>query len=63
MGLLQPLPIPAGKLEYCTIDLMTDLPAVNGYKTLMVLVYKFGKLSSLVLCRAGEGQLTALQVA
>ena len=42
---------------------MTDLPEVNGYNALMVIVDKFGKLNRLVPCRAGEGQLTALQVA
>ena len=42
---------------------MTDLPEVNGYNALMVIVDKFGKLNRLVPCRVGEGQLTALQVA
>ena len=47
----------------CTIDFMTDLPEINGYNALMVIVDKFGKLNRLVPCRAGEGQLTAPQVA
>ena len=42
---------------------MTDLPEINGYNVLMVIVDKFGKLNHLVPCRAGEGQLTAPQVA
>ena len=42
---------------------MTDLSEVNGYNALMVIVDKFGKLNRLVPCRAGEGLLTALQVA
>ena len=42
---------------------MTDLPEINGYNALMVIVDKFGKLNRLVPCRAGEGQLTAPQVA
>ena len=42
---------------------MTDLPEVNGYNALMVIVDKFGKLNWLVPCRAGKGQLTAPQVA
>ena len=54
-GLLQPLPVPSGKFEYCTLDFMTDLPEVNGYNALLVIMDKFGKLSRLVPCRAGEG--------
>ena len=42
---------------------MTDLPEINGYYALMVIVDKFGKFNWLVPCRVGEGQLTALQVA
>ena len=60
---MQPLLIPDGKFEYCAINFMTNLPEVNGYNALMVIVDKFGKLSRLVPCRVGKGQLTALQVA
>ena len=42
---------------------MTDLPEVNGYNALMVVLDKMGKLSRLVPCRAGENQLTAPKVA
>ena len=42
---------------------MTDLPEVNGYNALMVVLDKMGKLSQLVPCRAGENQLTAPEVA
>ena len=42
---------------------MTDLPEIDGYNALMVIVDKFGKLNRLVPCRAREGQLTAPQVA
>ena len=44
-----------GKFHICTIDFMTDLPEINGYNVLMVVVDKFGKLSLLIPCRAGEG--------
>ena len=54
-ALLQPLPVPSGKFEYCMLDFMTDLPEVNGYNALLVIKDKFGKLSRLVPCRAGEG--------
>ena len=54
-GLLQPLPVPSGKFEYCTLNFMTDLLEVNGYNALLVIMDKFGKLSRLVPCRAGEG--------
>ena len=42
---------------------MTDLPEIDGYNALMVIVDNFGKLNRLVPCRAGEGQLIAPQVA
>ena len=42
---------------------MTDLPEVNGYNALIVVLDKMGKLSWLVPCRAGENQLTAPEVA
>ena len=42
---------------------MTDLPEVNGYNVLMVVLDKMGKLSWLVPCRVGEIQLTAPEVA
>ena len=54
-ALLQPLPVPSSKFEYCMLDFMTDLPEVNGYNALLVILDKFGKLFRLVPCRAGEG--------
>ena len=54
MGLLQPLLFLDGKFDCCTLDFMTDLPEVDGYNALMVVVEKFGKLSQLVPCRARE---------
>ena len=54
-GLLQPLPVPDGKFHTRAIDFMNDLPEINGYNVLMVIVDKFGKLNRLVPCRAGEG--------
>ena len=45
------------------MDFMVELPEVNGFNALMVLVDKLGKLSRIVPCRAGEGQLTAPEVA
>ena len=62
-GLLSPLPVPDGKFHMCTIGFMTDLPEVNGFNALMVIVDKFGKLNRLVPRRVGEGLLTAPQVA
>ena len=49
-GLLQPLPVPNGKLEYWTIDIITGLPEVDGFDALLVCVDKFGKL-----CSRGSG--------
>ena len=45
------------------MDFMVELPEVNGVNALMVIVDKLGKLLHLVPCRAGEGQLTAPEVA
>ena len=42
---------------------MVELPEVNSFNALMVIVNKLGMLLSLVPCRAGEGQLTAPEVA
>ena len=36
---------------------MVELPEVNGFNALLVIVNKLGKLSHLVPCRAGKGQL------
>ena len=45
------------------MDFMVELPEVNGFNALMVIVDKMGKLSRLIPCRVGEGQLTTPQVA
>ena len=45
------------------MDFMVELPEVNGLNALMVIVNKMVKLSRLVPCRAGEGQLTSPEVA
>ena len=45
------------------MDFMVELPEVKGFNALMVFVDKLGKLSCLGPCRAGEGQLTAPEVA
>ena len=42
---------------------MTDLPEVNAYNALMVILDKMGKLSRLVPFGVGENQLTAAQEA
>ena len=54
-GLLQPLPVPSSKFEYCTLDFMTDLPEINEDNAFLVIMDKFGKLSRLVPCKVGEG--------
>ena len=45
------------------MDFMFELPEVNGFIALMAIVNKLGKLSCLVPCRVGEGQLTVPEVA
>ena len=41
---------------------MTNLPTINVFNMMMVVVDKIGKLSSLVPCRSGKNQLIAPQV-
>ena len=45
------------------MDFMVELLEVNHFNALLVIVDKLGNLSPLVPCRAGEGQLTAPEVA
>ena len=45
------------------MDFITGLPNVNGYNALLVCVDKFGKLCRLILCRAGENELSAPAIA
>ena len=42
---------------------MVELSEVPGFNALLVIVNKLGKLSCLVPCRAGEGQLMVPEVA
>ena len=55
MGLVQPLPILDGKIYFCYLDFMINLPEIDGFNTLMAAVDRFGKLSWLLPCRVGEG--------
>ena len=57
------MPILGGEFHTCNVDFMTDLPEINGFNALMVVIDKLGKLSHLGPCRVGEGQLTAPEVA
>ena len=41
------------------MDFITGLPDINGFNALLVCVDKFGKLCWLILCRAGENELSA----
>ena len=45
------------------MDFMVELHEINGFNALMVIFDKMGKLSHLVPCKAGEGKLTAPEVA
>ena len=44
------------------MDFMVELPEVNGFSALLVIVDKLGKISRLVPCRVLEGQVTAPEV-
>ena len=45
------------------MDFITGLPDINGVNALLVCVDKFGTLSQLILCRAGENELSAPAIA
>ena len=45
------------------MDFITGLPDINGFNALLVCVDKFGKLCRLILCRAGENELSAPAIA
>ena len=45
------------------MDFITGLPNINRYNALLVCVDKFGKLCRLILCRAGENELSAPAIA
>ena len=45
------------------MDFMVELPEVNFFNALLIIIDKLGKLSCLVPCRVGEGQLTVPEVA
>ena len=62
-GLLQPLPISDQKFQQWSMDFITDLPELGGYNALFVCVDKFSKLCRLVPTRAGEGGMSAQEVA
>ncbi|GMH44677.1 hypothetical protein BSKO_12629 [Bryopsis sp. KO-2023] len=62
MGLLQPLPIPERKWEQITTDLVTDLPASNGFSAVAVFVDRLTKFVHFAPCTkeitaAGYAQL------
>ena len=48
--LLQPLEVPSRKLEYVTIDLVTNLPDSDGYMAIAVFADKLTKMVHLAGC-------------
>ena len=49
-GELQPIPIPSGKFEQITTDLVTDLPESNGYDAVVVFVDRLTKFVRFAPC-------------
>ncbi|KAG1952342.1 retrotransposable element [Pimephales promelas] len=47
-GLLQPLPIPQRPWSHIAVDFITDLPASDGYTTILTVVDRFSKACRLI---------------
>ena len=45
------------------MDCITGLPEINGFNALLMCVDKFGKFCQLILCMAGENELSAPAIA
>ena len=62
-GLLQPLPTPCRPWASLSMDLITDLPLVNSYDSVLVVVDRFTKMAHFTPCSktiSGEGMANLL---
>lgn len=59
-GLLHPLPIPRRPWESISMDMITDLPKVDNYDSILVVVDRFTKMAHFIPC---SKTLTAAQLA
>ena len=62
-GLLQPLPCPRRPWASISMDLITDLPLVNSYDSVLVVVDRFTKMAHFTPCSktiSGEGMVHLL---
>jgi len=50
-GLLQPLPISNKPWSFVSIDFITDLPPLNKFDTICVIVDRFSKMAHLIPCK------------
>jgi hypothetical protein len=51
LGLLQPLPIPAGLWTDISYDLITDLPVLEGYNSILTVVNQLTKMANFLPCK------------
>ncbi|PLW43215.1 hypothetical protein PCANC_06998 [Puccinia coronata f. sp. avenae] len=51
LGLLQPLPIPAGLWTDISYDLITDLPVLEGYDSILTVVNQLTKMANFLPCK------------
>jgi len=50
IGLLQPLPVPPRPWHSISMDIITDLPMINSFDSVLVVVDRFTKLAHLIPC-------------
>ena len=59
-GLLQPLPIPSRPWASISTDFITDLPEIEGFNSVLVVVDRFTKMAHFIPCsKAVSGMETA----
>ena len=59
---LQPFPVLLAQFYSYTLDFVTDLPPVQGFNCVFIVVDLLTKLTHLIPCTMGEDKLLAAQV-
>ena len=58
-GVLIPLPIPQQPWQDISMDFVTELPADQGFNTILVITCRLSKERHLIYCKAGKGGISA----